>query len=319
MWILYCGITSGQCKTLRRYLTTYGNPYDDNIDSHVQGTSKKMTDPSQQSDQRISNISQHVLNDPVMVLYLFQCFQEAQDNEPCEVLSVSFDSGEIDISGGLLPHQVVSLGFFLSRSHRKWKKLDLSQCYIGDHGMSIIHQYLCGDETNKQEITGINLGGNGLTGASSHLIADIISHLQPHTLELSDNNITNVRDISTAVINTSTVEVLHMWGNNLTEQEAVAISDMMICLEELDICDNKLGDHGAELLSEGIRDTKTLRILNIEHNSITSLGTIAIANSLTDNSSVEQLCMGGISIGQDEAMALGNAITNNKMMKTLAL
>ena len=100
MWILYCGITSGQCKILRHYLTTYGNPYDDNIDSHVQGTSKKMTDPSQQSDQRMSNtetISQHVLNDPVMVLYLFQCFQEAQDNELCEVLSESFDSGEIDI------------------------------------------------------------------------------------------------------------------------------------------------------------------------------------------------------------------------------
>ena len=29
MWILYCGITSGQCKTLRHYLTTYGKS--DNI------------------------------------------------------------------------------------------------------------------------------------------------------------------------------------------------------------------------------------------------------------------------------------------------
>ena len=26
MWILYCGITSGQCKTLRHYLATYGKP-----------------------------------------------------------------------------------------------------------------------------------------------------------------------------------------------------------------------------------------------------------------------------------------------------
>ena len=183
MWILYCGITSGQCKTLRCYLTTYSsNPYDNNIDSHVQGISKKMTDPSQQSDQRISNsrtISQDVLKDPVKVLYLFQCFQEAQDNELCEVLSESFDSGEIYIRHNrLLPHQVVSLGFFLSRSHRKWKKLDLDKCHIGDHGMSIIHQYLCGDKANKQEITRINLNNNNLTGASSHLIADIISHLQ---------------------------------------------------------------------------------------------------------------------------------------------
>ena len=31
MWILYCGITSGQCKRLRHYLTTYGKPYDANM------------------------------------------------------------------------------------------------------------------------------------------------------------------------------------------------------------------------------------------------------------------------------------------------
>ena len=328
MWILYCGKTSGQCKTLRHYLTTYGNPYnDDNIDSHVQMTSEKITGPSQQgstSDQRISNtrvISQQVLKDPVKVLYLFQCFQEAQDNELCEVLSQSFsDSGKINISHyRLLPHQVVSLGFFLSRSQRKWKELNLESCYIEDHGMSIIHQYLCGDKTNKQEVTEINLADNDLTGASSHLIADIISHLQPHTLQLYDNKITNVRDISTAVINTSTVKVLSIHGNGLTAQEAVAICDMMICLEELYINDNELGEHGAELLSEKIRDIKTLRILNIQNNNIGSSGTIAIANALIGNLSLEVLHMDGDPIGQDEAMALGNPIANNKMIKTLAL
>ena len=329
MWILYCGITSGQCKTLRYYLATYGNPYDDDdddddIDSQV--TSEKMTGPSQQgstSDQRISKtgtISQDVLKDPVKVLYLFRCFQEAQDNELCEVLSQSFKSGEIDISKNrLLPHQVVSLGFFLSRSHRKWKKLNMYMCYIGDHGMSIIRQYLCGDKTNKQEITEIDLRCNDLTGASSHLIADIISHLQPHTLLLHFNTITNVRDISTAVINTSTVKVLDMSNNDLTAQETVAISDIMICLEELYIIENKLGDHGIELLSKGIRDTKTLRILCIESNNFGSSGTIAIANALAVNASLEELYMDGIYIGRDEAMALGNAITNNKMIKILAL
>ena len=262
MWILYCGITSGQCKTLRQYLT---NPYNgkywysvhNDIDSQV--TSEKMTGPSQQesnSDQRISNartISQDVLGDPGKVLYLFQCFQEAQDNELCEVLSKSFDSGEINMRGNrLLPYQVVSLGFFLSRSHRKWEELNLIACEIRDHDMNIIYQYLCGDKTNKLEITKINLVINNLTGASSHLIADIISHLQPHTLELRCNNITNVRDISLAVISTSTVKVLGMGNNGLTAQEAVAISDMMICLEKLSISNNKLGDHGAEL-SKGIK------------------------------------------------------------------
>ena len=298
MWILYCGITSGQCKTLRQYL--------------------KMTSHGSTFDQRISTISQDVLKDPVKVLYLFQCFQEAQDNELCEVLSKSFDSGKIDMNfNRLLPHQVVSLGFFLSRSHRKWKELNLRECYIGDHGMSIIHQYLCGDKTNKQEITYIDLGCNDLTGASSHLIADIISHLQPHTLFFCFNNINNVRDISTAVINTSTVKVLDMDGNGLTAQEAVAISDMMICLEELGISRNKLGDHGAELLSEGITSSKILRILYISNNNIGPSGTTAIANALETNTSLQQLNIRNNNIGPLGTTAIANALTINTSLQQL--
>ena len=321
----HCSHDHTLTSPIQRYsTTTTSKQVNINIDSQV--TSEKMSGPSQQgssSDQRISNtvtISQDVLKDPVRVLYLFQCFQEAQDNELCEILSRSFDSGVIDINGHrLLPHQVVSMGFFLSRSHRKWNKLNLNECHIGDHGMNIIHQYLCGDKANKQEITKINLWNNDLTGASSHLIADIISHLQPHTLVLHDNNITNVRNISTAVVTTSTVKVLNMSYNDLTAQEAVAISDMMICLEELDISGNKLGDHGAELLSEGITNTKTLRVLDISDNNIGPSGTTAIANALTNNTSLEELYMDDNAIGQDGATAIAKAITNNKTLKTLSL
>ena len=285
MWILYCGITRGQCKTLRHYLATYGNS--DTIHETFGNTS---------NDQRISKtkiISNDILMDPVKVLYLFQCFQEAQDDELCEVLLKSFDSGVIDISyNRLLPHQVISLGFFLSRLNRKWKKLNLCWCYIRDHGMSIIHHYLCGDNTRSYpKIAEIILVGNDLTGASSHLIADIISHLQPHTLMLDDNKITNVRNISTAIINTSTVKLLYMSDNGLTAQEAVAISDMMICLEELVISNNKLGDHGAELLSEGITNSKTLRVLDINNNNIGPLKKTAIANAVKSNASFMQLKM----------------------------
>ena len=308
----------------RYFTTTTSKQVNSNIDSPV--TSEKMTGPSQQgssSDQRISNtgtISQDVLKDLLKVLYLFQCFQEAQDNELCEILSRSFDSDVIDISNhSLLPHQVVSLGFFLSRSHRKWNELNLCKCHIGDHGMNIIHQYLCGDKANKQEIKEISLGNNDLTGASSHLIADIISHLQPHTLKLYKNNITNVRDISTAVINTSTVKVLNMSANDLTAQEAVAIYDMMICLEKLYIIGNKLDDHGAELLSEGITNTKTLRVLNISGNNIGPSGTTAIANAITNNTSLEELNMTYNNIGRVGAIAIAKAITNNKTLETLSL
>ena len=369
MWILYCGITSGQCKTLRHYLTTYSKsdkilemfppttsmmslqpssinplyhpvtpptqpaiysryPLTSSRDQHITSYPQPYHLPTQQQQlvqypyhqPSMTNplISQDVLKDRVMVLYLFQCFQEAQDNELCEILSRSFDSGVININDHrLLPHQVVSLGFFLSRSHMKWNELHLSNCHIGDHGMNIIHQYLCEDKANEQEIKEINLSCNDLTGASSHLIADIISHLQPHTLKLYENNITNVRDISTAVINTSTVKVLHMSSNGLTAQEAVAISDMMICLEKLYIIGNKLGDHGVELLSEGITNTKTLRVLYISGNNIGPSGTTAIANALTNNTSLEELDISYNQLGDLGAELLSEGITNTKTLRVL--
>ena len=324
MWILYCGITSGQCKTLRHYLTTYGKQH-----AHILPSpgviSKRMIGLSKQSssDEGIfeaETISQDILKDLANVLYLFHCFQEAQDYVLCRVLSKSFNDGVIDVIGySLLPHQVVSLGFFLSRSHKNWRKLNLCDCGIRDHGMSILHQYLCGDKANKQKITTINLTGNNLTGASSYLIADIISHLQPHTLVLYMNKITNVKNISNAVITTSTVKVLNMRDNGLTAQEAVAVSNMMICLEELNITENELGDHGAELLSEGITNTKTLRVLDISKNNIEPPGITAIANALSNNASLEDLYMEYNEVGQNGTTAIAKTITINKTLKKLSM
>ena len=290
-----------------------------NINTQV--TSGKIIRPTIHKSSCISNtltISHEILKDRVKVLYLFQCFQEAQDDKLCDILSTSFDSGEIDLRNNrLLPHQVVSLGLFLSRSHRKLKELILYMCYIGDHGINLLHHYLCGDEKNKQEITTIDLGYNDLTAASSPLIGDIITHLQPHTLMLTDNNITSVKDISTAVINTNILKVLYMWNNGLPAQEASAISDMMTCLEELYISDNKLGDDGAVIMSEQITKTNTLRVLDIRNNIITSTGAIAIANSLLHNTSLEVLYMNYNAIGQDGTKAIAQAITNNKILKKL--
>ena len=490
MWILYCGITSGHCKTLRHYLATYG-------------------------DQRKSTtemISQNVLKDQSNVLYLFQCFQEAQDVALCKILSESFDDGVIDISNHiLLPYQVVSLGcflstadhqklkvlnlskcrigdhgmsilhqylcgdkagtteileinlsennltgasspliadiinhlkvhtlwlynnngdlvtevlitrtktlrvlqinkirlsgiaaianalvdncsisleelnlnddeklamriikslhnntitkfelpnicqscdgvidisghslfpyqveflgLFLSKSHyTKWKQLNLSKCHIGDDGMSILHRYLCSDKTGKQEITNINLSNNDLTEASSPLITDIISQLQVHTLLLCNNNITDVRDISTAVITSCTLKVLSLNDNGITAEKAKVISDMMICLEELYISSkrlynrlnlnystNNLSDPGAELLSKGITNSKTLRVLHIADNNIGPSGITAIANALVTNTSLEELNINNNEVGQDGAIVIPIAITNNKTLKTLLL
>ena len=379
MWIMYCGITSGQRNFLRSYLSLDGKEFinedydktkqnnwkqnnileqnktivfgiDNSNVSHDLNTSAhhplshlydslqassfgnssvtpptEMTEPSQQgseSDQEISSIlsvSEDILKDPVEVLYLFQCFREAQDVMLCGILSDSFDSDEIDFRyKQLLPPQVVSLGFFLSKSHRRWKKLNIDACHIGDHGINLLQHYICGDKTNNLEIKNISLVYNDLTVASSSLISDIVSHLKPHTVIL-DNNFVSVKGISTALISTNTVKLLSMWSNCLTAQEASAISDMMTCLEELYISSNKLGDNGAKTISKGIANTNSLRILYISNNNITSTGATAIAKSLLRNTSLEALGICENKIGQDGTTAIAQAITNNKTLKQLSL
>jgi len=343
MWVMYCGITSGQCNSLRRYLSNY-NKLDSYFSYDLQGIpiskkyghvhktgvsdsqaiSGKMTVPTQQlvstSNQEISTISQEILQDSVKVLYLFQCFQEAEDESLCNTLSKLFGKGEVKLyKNMLLPHQVVSLGFFLSRSQRKWEQLNLDGCYIGDRGINLLHHYLCGHKTSEQEITIINFDSNKITGASSLLIGDIITHLRPRTLKLAQNSITNLKYISSAIMNTSKTEIVDFSYNYLTAHEAPALSEMMTCLEKLYISHNRLDNDAAVMLSKGIRKTKTLRDLKLSFNYITTAGIVAIANSLSDKNSLEVLRMSENAVGHEGAIAIASAISSNVTLKELTL
>ena len=295
MWIMYCGITSGRCKSLRKYLQKSNYfpmtlcPFAHSINSYAL---------HQLSFQEISNvldISPDILKDPLNVLYLFQCFQEAQDDKSCDLLSKSFDSGKIHLGGHmLLPHQVVSLGFFLSRSTRKWKELNLSNCFIGDQGIKLLHHYICGEKPNAKRIAVIDLSTNNLTGISSFLIGEIITYYQPHTLRLNHNSINTSASIFTAIINSSAVKVLFVDGNNLKAQGMSAIIDLICCLEKLYISDNNLDD-GTVILSKEIKLTNIFssshgswKILNLFNFHIGDQGMKLLHHYLCEDNTTEQ-------------------------------
>ncbi|XP_065900778.1 uncharacterized protein [Dysidea avara] len=206
MWIMYFGLTGGQCNALKCYVATHRQKnYIRPPVSQIASSQRTST-----ANQKASlPISQDILNDSVKVLYLFQCLQEAEDVNLCKCLSELFDSSEIILQDHrLVPHQMVSLGFFISMLQRNLKELNLKSCAIGDHGICLLHHYLCGNTPSKLEITTIDLSGNNFTEASSLLIGDIIYHIHPQNVNLAGNKITAIRNISTAVINTNTVKTL---------------------------------------------------------------------------------------------------------------
>jgi len=323
MWILYCGITGGKSSPLRQHLLATPTHLRSFTPSSTTSSLAKEADLNQTTKAEPSYgenpskiISQYIMEDRVKVLYLFRCFQEAQNDELCEVLSNSFSS-KIDLSFlKLLPHEVVSLGSLLSKSLTKWQELHLTSCDIGDHGITLLHQYLCGDEANKRKIEKLDLSGNYLTDISSPFIGDLIRHLQPHTLILSENKLSNLEDISVAITNTPRVKLLFIGNNYLKPQEATALSDMIRSLEELHIDSNKLCDEGMEILSDSIAMSTTLKVLSVTSNKLECCGNIALLNALKKNSSLQTLTM---TVSQGITVPVVTAISSNKQLKELIL
>ena len=310
MWILFCGITKGQCISLKKYLSK--------ISSHLPSTTSKAKHVKMTVAPAEPAILPYI--EITRLLYLFQCFQEAQDDTVCDTLCKLIDDQQSSMiilaNRILIPQDVTSLGFFLSRSHIQLCELSLRNCHIGDHGINILHQYLCGDKVNELRAGKIILDSNNLTGASSPLIGDLITHLQPYYLSLFNNEFTEVDYMCQKVV--KTVKVLHMSRCGLTSLEASAISVMMTCLEVLDISNNNLGDDGAVILAEEIKKSSTLKVLIISSNNIGARGAEAIVNSLI-NTPIEILVIKYNRIGRNGATAIAKLITNHKTLHTLSL
>ena len=328
MWILYCGIAGEQLNhkipvVMQDFLSIF---ILSNEQLYYELHSLKRLLPAvssiPQSSQRSHWVEQktsvkykhdrgrfHLINAPLYVLYLFQCFQEAQDEKLIEALSTSFDG---HIEKELLSHQVTSLGFFLSNS--TVRHLHLNDCHIGDRGIHILHRYIC-HKTRDYEIKTVDLSGNDLTELSSSLIVDIVRNIQPHELDLSRNNIYKLEDILAAMAATNTVKVFKVIRNNITAQRINAITNIFIFLEHLDISFNDLGDDGAILLSKRIAITNTLKVLNISSNNIGSAGFVAILNALVNNASLEELRLSWNIIGKDDTQTVVTVTANNQNLK----
>ena len=356
MWIFYCGITNGQCRSLNNFLLKFsknhvssdrdrlGNNYLSELVSYnahdiaalqllfpclkLQSVDcKKSTyrplNPATPPDVPI--ISQDILKDLSMVLYLFQCFQEAQDDKMCEILSASFDDNVIKLCRiRLLPYQIASLGFFLSQSNRNWELLDLSRCHIGDNGVNILHHYLLG---HRITIRLANFFGNNFNEMSSPLLGDLINHLQLNELIMDCNAMNN--DIITAVINSQTVKKLRLYGNmdyHLCTDHAqhlkviknsAKIFSMLLCLEKLHITGCILNDNETYMLSKELEKSSALKELNLETNSIGDLGAISIASSLMVNTSLVVLNLCDNKIHDEGMMAFAATLTANTSLEII--
>ena len=242
-------------------------------------------------------VENRFLEDKLKCFHLFRCFLEAGDKEMCRSIehtkSLNFYSKTIDLSRNTLsPSDVECVTVFLTcSSHKEWKKLELWQCYIQDHGVHILHRGLTSCDVT---ITTLRLQYNGLTESSSSAISDITISCRVKKLSIGYNNTVGEDERLYSIISdpSSMLEELYMWSTKLSSSGAIKLFTALSegkKLRVLDIAYNDITDEACDAIIMAMKNNSLVR-LDIDHNQISGECAQLIVQALQHNT-LQYLCL----------------------------
>ena len=240
-------------------------------------------------------ISDEFLNNLLQCLRLYRCFHEAGDVDICKTIerSVTFSDKKINLSSTrLTASDVECVTVFLTSSfHKEWVGLNLSYCYIQDHGLHILHRGLlhC-----RKIINELELSYNGLTTQSSSLIRDITVTCEVKVLWINGNDtIGENEQLYSILSNPSTMlEGLYMWDTKLSSRAAIALFTALKDnnkLKKLDIAYNAITDDACAAITTALERNSCLVTLYIYNNPLTGEAIVNIVNGLKVNNTLAVL------------------------------
>ena len=238
-------------------------------------------------------ISDRFLNNQLQCFHLYHCFHEAGDDDICKTIerSVTFRNKQIDLpSTTLTASNVESVTVFLtSSSHKDWVGLDLTNCYIQDHGLHVLHRAL--PHCNDIIITTLELSDNGLTTHSSSMISDITLSCKVKELRLRGNYIIGEDEqLYSILTNPSTMlEILSMPYTHLSSRAAITLFNTLKDnnkLKVLNISHNDVTDDASDAITTALEKNSCLVRLIMDHNPLTGEAVVNIVNSLKGNNTL---------------------------------
>ena len=105
--------------------------------------------------------------------------------------------------------------------------------------------------------------------------------------------------------------------NDIHEEGASHIARMSYFIERLYLSGNPIGDTGASLISEAVRDTVTLKSLILNDCGITSREAEDLSRALAQNSSLEKLDIGDNNLGDEGISHMAEALKQSTQLKEL--
>ena len=239
-------------------------------------------------------------------LFLFQCYLEIKINViPQKVISI-FSDGNIDLSGQtLLPHHIMSLTVFMMRSTTQWKLLNLNACSIGCNGMDILVNFLMHFQEKSLVINHISLRYNQLTSLWDTNF---------------DQDYVDKRVAYTSNGLLQTVGSLDLSCNQFSDSGTVEIFCALKCnktLRALNISHNSIADTIA--ISDCLKVNRTLNELNLSSNKITDEGVKKLTEGIILNTTLQNLDISHNMISDDGAIAVSQCLKINKTLSELNL
>ena len=242
-------------------------------------------------------IAEIFLKKQLKCLRLFRSFHEANDEAMYTFIQQAqiFDNKVIDLSDtSLSPYDIECVTLFLTCSpHKEWKKLNLSDCHIQDHHVSILLRDLMSHDVT---ITHLYLSCNGFTRSFSSSISDLTIHCRVEELDISGNR---------------TIGEDPTLYNMLTHPSSRLVV--------LDMMSTSLSSPSAITLFTAISKGNKLKVLHIENNPITDEACDVIATTMKNNTSLVWLWMSHNKISGEAAQRLLQALYNNDTLERLWL
>ncbi|KAL0968171.1 hypothetical protein UPYG_G00263310 [Umbra pygmaea] len=211
---------------------------------------------------------------------------------------------EIELEGLRMSETGVQMLIKHLHTWRDLRKISLSENHISDQaGEKLVHALaMC---TALEEL---NLSRNNLSLASAAKMGQVLptlSHLK--VLDLSENRIGTLgaASISKALSFMKYLKKIHLTSIGTSELSGLAESLVhCACAEDVSFAWNSCGDDVAMKLSEVLPQCQKLRRLDLESNSISTLGAEALARSLRSCSSVEVIRLWRNVISNSDAQRL---------------
>ena len=281
MFAVYVGMTKGKRPAFKEYLRYGSSEGSSPSDKYITGPPFKRycIDSGGSGGSSLEGsdiaINTEILKNENMCLRLFKCFHEAGDKDLCSKLIKagcfcdSKGEDSIDIDS-LSPCDAECLGLVLT-SKQEWERLSI---ILSDTAIEILHHSLT---TNTPTIHNIGLyGGYSINKSTSYFIVNIA--LMCKTIGLVVYSITPEF--------MSLKDKLKMLSIVVKEQDPATLATFL---------------HENDILI-----TLVLYILTLEDLCEQSLQTIA--NSLKHNSTLQELCIGGTSLSEEQCRMISQRI-----------